>query len=177
MLRAGLDAEFIISKCNVSRALVKEWEEEFLKELLENGSGQRARIRDMLLRNSPQMINTLYKLAMQDVDTKLQISAATTFLGFASRFLKEDAAITAAEARIGEKSENFQATLFDFTLPGESKQTSVFGGLQNSSVAVGDEEISPEDLLDMPLNDLEHDMESNADYTEDDSATQDNDEI
>jgi hypothetical protein len=122
MLSAGLASDFISKTCNLSPTIVRGWEEEYLKDLLASGAGQRARLRHLLLRNSPQMINTLYKLAMQDVDTKLQMNAATTFLGFASRFLKEDATISQAESKAMETAVgNISYTLFDFVIPGEAK--------------------------------------------------------
>lgn len=117
MLRAGLDSEFICTKCNVSPSYVKEIEEEYIKGLLSNGSGQRARIRNLLLRNSPHMINVLFKAATQDVDNKLQMSAATTFLNFATRFLRDDATIASSENKVNNGM--LQQTLFDFTIPGE----------------------------------------------------------
>lgn len=156
MLSAGLAADFISKSCNVSPALVKEWEEEYLRDILANGAGHRARLRYLLMRNAPQMINTLYKLAMQDIDTKMQISAATTFLSFASRFFKEDATISTAEAKVMEVAQSsLSTTLFDFVIPGEQQSKSErpkadfeesFEEEVEEDVEEGNEDVSPSDL-------------------------------
>lgn len=155
MLSAGLASDFISKTCNVSPTTVKEWEEEYLRDVLASGAGQRIRLRNLLLRNAPQMINTLYKLAMQDVDTKMQMGAASTFLSFASRFLKEDASIASAEAKATEVAKgNISQTLFDFVIPGETQELKVegvdggfFGEIaEEGEESEEEEEISPDDL-------------------------------
>lgn len=154
MLSAGLASEFIAKSCNVSPTMVKEWEEEYLRDLLASGAGQRARLRHLLLRNSPMMINTIYKMAQQDIDSKLQMQAATTFLSFASRFLKEDSDIARAEAKAFEAaSGNVEQTLFDFVIPGEATNQKPIASSDNetSFFEAEDEddeewELTPEDL-------------------------------
>jgi hypothetical protein len=170
MLSAGLASDFISKTCNLSPTTVREWEEEYLKDLLASGSGQRARLRHLLLRNSPQMINTLYKLAMQDVDTKLQMSAATTFLGFASRFLKEDATISAAEAKATELAiGNISYTLFDFVIPGESKPADKVA-VQEEGLFGGDEEGESEDEWEIDPTDLDYSGNSEESISDDISS-------
>lgn len=120
MLQGGLDSQYIAKVCNVSPTMVKEWEEAYIRDLLSSGAGQRVRLRNVLMRNSPMMINVVYKLAMQDVDSKMQMSAATTYLNFASRFFKEDASIAQMEAKAHDVAKgNIEQTLFDFVIPGE----------------------------------------------------------
>jgi hypothetical protein len=151
MLQAGLDSQHIAKVCNVSPAQVKEWEEEYVRDVLASGAGQRARLRHVLMRNSPQMINVVYKLAMQDVDTKMQMQAATTFLSFASRFFKEDASLTQIEAKAHDVSSGLiEQTLFDFVIPGEPSKGTPLAQPEEPEMFDGEEEedwdLSPDDL-------------------------------
>jgi hypothetical protein len=159
MLQAGLDSQYIAKVCNVSPTMVKEWEEAYLRDILSSGAGQRARLRNVLMRNSPQMINVVYKLAMQDIDSKMQMSAATTYLNFASRFFKEDASIAQMEAKAHDVAKgNIEQTLFDFVIPGETKterpndneQGELFAQDEEDEEGLGEDEdhweLTPEDL-------------------------------
>ena len=117
MLKLGMDSETICQYSQVSPSYVREVEAEYIKDLLANGNGHRTRLRQLLLRNTPQMVNVLIKAASQDIDNKLQLSAATTFLNFSTRFFKDDASLDSSQKKI---SDGFMATtLFDFVVPGE----------------------------------------------------------
>jgi hypothetical protein len=154
LLKLGLDAEAICNYCKVSPSYVREVEEEYIKGLLANGNGHRTRLRQLLLRNTPQMVNVLIKAASQDIDNKLQLSAATTFLNFSTRFFKDDASLDSSQKKI---SDGFMATtLFDFTTEGRESSGSQGGeeivedyegeSSDGEELEVGDFDVNPEDL-------------------------------
>ena len=122
MLKLGLDSDAICQYCKVSPSYVREVEEEYIRGLLANGNGHRTRLRQLLLRNTPQMINVLIKAAGQDVDSKLQLTAATTFLNFSTRFFKDDAGLDESQKKISDGC--MPQTLFDFVVPGEESNVS-----------------------------------------------------
>lgn len=158
MLRAGLDSDAIAVMCKTSKHFVKEVEAEYIKDMLESGAGQRARIRNMLVRNTPQMINVLFKAATQDVDSKLQLTAAQSFLSFAAKYLKDDDELDKSANKAA--GAGLKQSLFDFVIPGEENQSSELQsgvndfGYDNDGVSSeageyleDDFDVTPDDLL------------------------------
>jgi len=115
MLKAGLDAQYIAGALRVSKKLVKEWEDEYVREVLSDGQGQRVRMRAMLMRMTPQVLMGLHKLATQEIEPRMQLAASQTLVRFGMAFMREDTALTILEddARGSLGAKLVESTLFD----------------------------------------------------------------
>lgn len=115
MLKAGLDAQYIAGALRVSKKLVKEWEDEYVRDVLADGQGQRVRMRAMLMRMTPQVLMGLHKLATQEIEPRMQLAASQTLVRFGMAFMREDAALSILEdeARGSTGAKLVEATLFD----------------------------------------------------------------
>ena len=115
MLKAGLDAQYIAGALRVSKKLVKEWEDEYVREVLSDGQGQRVRMRAMLMRMTPQVLMGLHKLATQEIEPRMQLAASQTLVRFGMAFMREDTALTILEddARGSVGAKLVESTLFD----------------------------------------------------------------
>lgn len=116
----GNSPKMVSDRIGLSLSIVQDWHDDFVKELLNNGSSKRIFLRELLIKNSPQMILILSKLAQQQGDEKLAYSASSAVLSFASKFMAEDVRISNME----EKAKDFtgddpmlKKTLFDFVDP------------------------------------------------------------
>lgn len=115
LLKAGMDSGYIANTLQVSKKLVKEWEDEYVREILADGQGQRVRMRAMLMRMTPQVLMGLHKLATQEIEPRMQLAASQTLVRFGMAFMREDTALTVLEdeARGSTGAKLAEATLFD----------------------------------------------------------------
>lgn len=104
----------------LSPEIVKEWHEEFVRSVLTEAASKRVLMRELLVKNTPQMVLILSGLAKQKGDEKLAANCASSVLSFASRFMQEDARIIAQEAKAATTvgtDRTLQKGLFDFVDP------------------------------------------------------------
>jgi hypothetical protein len=171
LLKAGLDSEYIAENLRVSKRLVKEWEEEYVKELLADGHGQRVRLRAMLMRMTPTVLMGLNKLASQEIEPRMQLAASQTIVRFGISFMKEDAMLKELEdeAKQSTGATLARETLFDF--PDEIAQDVVLRD---------DDEVPYEPSEDDALDaDFEHEpaLEQEKTTAESDGVNEDNMEL
>lgn len=117
---AGSSCKVVSQLFKLSESLVQEWHDEFVLELLQGGHSKRVFMRELLMRNSPQMILTLVELAKQNGDEALKKSAAQAVLAFSARFFAEDARILNAESKARQATADdrgLQRGLFDIRDP------------------------------------------------------------
>lgn len=120
MFMGGASARVAAELLQLSPALVREWHDEFVLEILEGSSGRRVFTREIILRNSPTALMVLVEQMKQKGDESLRNSASRSFLGFANRFLGEDARIIESEKKakqITDADKGLSKTLFDFVDP------------------------------------------------------------
>lgn len=142
LFRAGVSIQLITSKVDVSPDVIAKLELEYLEELLQHGESQRARLRDLIVRNTPKLYNELMKLAEQDVDIKLKFSACSRLLGMSQGFLKEDPMLVERERSIHKKNQEVGITdsLFNFA----TRNAATVYRQEQAEKA----EVSPEELTD-----------------------------
>lgn len=116
----GYGVKAVAGMLRLSPELVTTWHEDFVRSILGESPSKRIFMRELLLKNTPQMILILAKLAKNKGDEKLAASCATSVLSFASRFMQEDARIIAQEAKatsVVGKDRSLERGLFDFVDP------------------------------------------------------------
>lgn len=131
---AGQSVDVVSSVTGLSKDLLKEWHDEFIVDVVQQGPSRRACLRELLLKNAPQMIMILTELARAKGDEKLSYQCASAILAFSAKFMNEDVKILQAEQAVNKDNDNdngFRRTLFDIADPdvGGSKRQRDEAGL------------------------------------------------
>lgn len=148
---AGNSVEVVAGVTGLSKDMLQEWHDEFLILTLKGSSSRRLFLRELLLKNAPQMILILSELAKNKGDEKLAYSASSAILSFSSKFMNEDARVLQAEQQIRKDSDGdttFNRSLFDIRDPDINGSTGSKdgsdGGALFAKASLGEERLSQE---------------------------------